>query len=545
MANELTGALLAALATAQAYPTDADAVAGVRWIQTHISHVFLTTARVYKLRKPVKLSFLDFSSQAARNADCLREIALNRRLAPDVYLGVAPVLDAAGGAQFGAVSERLHAGREHAVVMRRLPDGGDALSLLERGALGAAEIDAVAARIARLHSGHGLGRPAPFAAEEWRERVAAPMRANVLALRDAASAGILPVREVELLAPATERALAEHADRLERRRLEGRAVDAHGDLHLQHIWFERAHEDSGDAAGPLVSIIDCIEFSDELRQIDAASEVAFLAMDLRYRGAPALAEHFLRRYAALRDDFGLYEVVDLFGAYRAAVRAKVAAIAAQDAAIEAAQRERAAQSATRHLALALELLRAPVPGPLVVVCGSVGTGKSSVAERLAEACGGAVISSDRTRKALAGLAPESRVGARLASPLYTDAVTQRVYEALLERAAPVVASGRVAVLDATFARAEQRNLARRFAASAGARALLVEVQCAEEIARERVARRAARGADPSDAGPELVGVSRADFEPPEEWPSEDRAQIHTDHDWAESVFAVARLLMKA
>jgi hypothetical protein len=268
-------------------------------------------------------------------------------------------------------------------------------------------------------------------------------------------------------------------------------------------------------------------------------------MDLRYRGAPALAEHFLRRYAALRDDFGLYGVVDLFGAYRAAVRAKVAAIAAQDAAIEAAQRERAAQSATRHLALALELLRAPVPGPLVVVCGSVGTGKSSVAERLAEACGGAVISSDRTRKALAGVAPESREGASLGSPLYSDAATQRVYAALLERAAPVVASGRVAVLDATFARAEQRNAARSFAASAGARALLVEVHCAEEIARGRVALRAARGEDPSDAGPELVGVSRAAFQPPEEWPSEDRAQIHTDHDWAESLLAVARLLMRA
>ncbi|HEU4430026.1 MAG TPA: AAA family ATPase, partial [Myxococcota bacterium] len=178
--------------------------------------------------------------------------------------------------------------------------------------------------------------------------------------------------------------------------------------------------------------------------------------------------------------------------------------------------------------LARDLLRESAIAPLFVLCGSVGTGKSTVAEQIADVCGGVVIASDRTRKALAGLAPESRAHAREGAPLYADAMTERVYRALLERASPVLRSGRAAILDATFARAAQRAAAREFAARLGARALLVEVSCAESEARERVARRAERGGDPSDAGPERVAPSRAEFEPPDEWPREQAIEIATD-----------------
>ena len=148
---------------------------------------------------------------------------------------------------------------------------------------------------------------------------------------------------------ATRRVVAAHAARFERRQRDGRAVDGHGDLHLQHV----------GRAGRRGSIaIDCLEFSESLRWIDAAADVAFLAMDLRYRGANPLAERFLRTYARESDDFDLYAVVDYFIAYRAGVRAKVAALAARDDAIPADQRERAVQSAVRHVALAAEALAA-------------------------------------------------------------------------------------------------------------------------------------------------------------------------------------------
>ena len=512
----------------------------VERVQTHISWVFLTPARVVKLRKAVRLSFLDFGTRARRSADCLREVALNRRLAPDVYLGVAPLETGAGGYRVGALREGLAAGEggapppEHAVVMRRLPAGRDALSLLERGALEPAHLDAVARVLARFHAGAGLGRPAPFSPDAWRALVAGPMAANVASLRETRPAGVEPGTVERVEARFAER-LAEVEGRLETRRSEGRAVDGHGDVHLQHIWFEAG------AKTPL--LIDCIEFSEGLRRIDAASEVAFLAMDLAYRGRDDLAARFLRRYAESSDDFGLYGVASLYASYRAAVRAKVAGLAASEAEVPEEQRRAAAESAVRHLGLAERLLAPARPGAVVLVCGTVGSGKSTAAEALADRLEGAVVSSDRTRKRLAGLAPEERAASEPGAGIYTEEWMERTYAALLERAEPVVASGRVALLDATWASARRRAAARAFAEGIGAQAWLLEVRCAEATALERLRRRAAEGRDPSDAGPGLLAQSRAQFEPPDEWPPARRLVLESDApDAAAALEAVAHAI---
>ncbi len=177
-----------ALAQPDAYPRDASARDGVECVQTHLSHVFLSRDRVYKLRKAVDLPFVHFATRAERNADCLREVALNRRLAPDVYLGVAAVEGAGGRWRIGAAGESLAAPDaagevpEHCVVMRRLPEGRDALSLLEAGQLGGHHVDAVARRLAAFHAEVGLGAPAPWAPGEWRERVEAPVANNFRAM---------------------------------------------------------------------------------------------------------------------------------------------------------------------------------------------------------------------------------------------------------------------------------------------------------------------------------------------------------------------------
>jgi predicted kinase len=403
--------------------------------------------------------------------------------------------------------------------MRRLPAGRDALTLLEAGALTPAHLDAVAVTLADFHAETGLGRPAPFDGSAWRETLAGPMAANFASL--ARAPGDAPVRAAcERVAARFAARLAACAGRLEARRLEGRAVDGHGDVHLQHVWFEAGAE------RPL--LIDCIEFSDALRRIDAAGEVAFLAMDLRYRGRRDLAERFLRRYAERSDDFGLYGVVDLHAAYRAAVRAKVAGLAAGDRAIGAEQRALARASVARHLELAEGLLAEPRTGPLVVLCGSVGSGKSTAAQRLADRLEGAVIASDRTRKRLAGLRPEARAGAEPGRGLYTPEWNERTYAALLERAEPVLSSGRPALLDATFSAAAERGRALALAEERGAPAWLVEVRCAEPVARARLAARARAGADPSDAGPELLAASVAGFEPPDEWPRARRLALDSD-----------------
>jgi len=512
--------LVTALLRADAYPADARAGEGIAQVQTHLSHVFLLPERVYKLHKAVQFGFVDFSTRALRNEDSLREVRLNRRLAAEVYLGVAPLLHTPAGVRVGAVQQELapaapgSAAPEHCVVMKRLSAGRDAQTLLARGELTAAHVDAIAARIAEFHAAHGLGAPAPFPSAEWRERVLAPVRESFAEL---AASGPLAARATAAL-ERVEAFAAGHGARFETRRQAGRIVDGHGDLHLQHVWFERAGEP------PLM--IDCLEFRDDYRQIDAASEVAFLAMDLAYRGRHDLGERFLRRYAEASDDFDLYGVVDFFVAYRAAVRGKVASLAARDPDVPAEQRRLAAESADRHLALAERALAQPARGELVAVGGIVGTGKSTVARALAELCEGVVISSDRVRKRQAALPATARGHAEL----YTDERTSRTYAGLLERALPVVRSGRLAILDATWARAVLRAPLLAFASEHSVRALLVETVCEPSVARARLAARARTGTDPSDAGPELYAASAAGFEPPHEWPAGARAVIATDRE---------------
>lgn len=506
----LPAGLAAALARPAAHPFDASAAAGVEHVQTHLSHVYLTGARAWKLRKAAALGFVDFATRAERNRDCAREVRLNRRLARDVYLGVAPVeADPAGGFRIGALApdadeETLARDpHEHVVAMRRLPAGHDALALLERGALHARHLDAVAERLARFHAEHGLGVPAPFTPDAWRARIEGPVRDN-LRLLEPAAGRLFPRSTWRQVEQRTSAFADAHAGRFEARRREGRAVDGHGDVHLQHVWFEPGR------AEPL--LVDCIEFRDDLRRIDAAAEVAFLAMDLRYRRRAQLAARFLRRYAAARDDFGLYGVLDYFVSYRAAVRAKVAALAADDGAIEPGQRAAAAASARRHLALAARALAPPRAGGLVLVGGLVGSGKSSVAETMADTAGGVVVASDRVRKALAGLAPTARGGA--ARGLYDGAAKERVYQALLERAEPITASGRIAILDATYALERHRAAALAWARGRGIEPVLVEARCPHETTLARLAARAAAGRDPSDAGPELLAWSERHYQPP-------------------------------
>ncbi|HXK23173.1 MAG TPA: AAA family ATPase [Myxococcota bacterium] len=526
-------AVVAALTRPEAYAgAGVVPAASVEAIQTHLSHVFLCGERVYKFRKRVSLGFVDFRARAERNADCLREVALNRRLAPDVYLGVAPLEVAASRVRVGAPRESLAAsGAEHCVVMRRLPRDRDALTLLERGALAPAQIDRIAARIARFHDEHGLGTPAPYSQAEWLAHCTRPAVANFGTLREFAK-DPEDRRRLERLESLCLGFARERADRFEARRRRGLAIDAHGDLHLAHVWFER------DDAEPLA--IDCLEFDAELRRIDAASEVAFLAMDLAYRGADALAERFLRVYAGLRDDFDLYRVVDWFASYRAAVRAKVAAIAAGEREIDAAQRARAAESASRHLALALSHLEAPRSPRLVLVGGAVGSGKTTVSDALADALGAAVVSSDRVRKQRLGLAP----GEHAAASAYTSEAKSAVYEAMLERAEPVWSSGRAVVLDATFGARRERERVRERAQRAGVPVFFVETRCDAEVATSRLEQRRRAGRDASDAGPELVAASRAAFERLDEWPASERAVIDTTPPgWRADLESLAARLM--
>ena len=533
-ASEIPAEMLEALAEPSAHVGDASAAAGIETIQTHISHLFLTGDRVYKLRKSIELPFLSFATRALRNADCLDEVSLNRRLAPDVYLGVAPIYQNESGRwEIGPPGETLsfRAGTgepfEHCVVMRRLREGSDTGSMLRDGTLGPAHIDAVADMVAEFHDRHGLGTPAPGSVGEWLSSLKALVTDSVRLACDSGCAE-LDAAELESDRERLLALLASHRTLFEQRLAEGRFVDGHADLRLEHIFFEAPD------AKPIA--IDCVEFDASLRRIDGAAEVAFFAMDLAYRERADLAERFLGRYAALRDDFQLYGVVDYYIAHRALVRASVAGVAAMEEEIDPAGRRAAAASALAHARLARDAIDGPGRAGLVLTCGMVGTGKSTVATAVAEVLGGTVISSDRTRKHLAGLTPATRAEARPDEGIYTPESTRRVYGGLLERALPVLESGRTAVLDATWSRAEWRDGARHWAQQQSQRPLLVEVCCDEATTLLRLARRERDPARVSDAGPAFLSESARTFEAPEEWPEADHLVIWTNRDgWRESL----------
>ena len=530
--------ILRSLAQPTAYPDDASAASGVEQIQTHISNLFLTRDRVYKLRKAVDLGFLDFTTRAERNADCVREVQLNRRLAPNVYLGVAPLELSFEGFVVGKLDTSptcmMMSSAEHCVVMRRLPEGRDALSLLSAGQLSTRHIDAIAERVALFHLENRLAPQCLGGQPTIHQRITEPFKDCIRALEAAPEN-----REYgAMLRTIDELARAFHSERsahMLARARRTRWVHGHGDLHLQHVWFEH------DSDAPL--IIDCLEFSRELRETGAARDVGFLSMDLTYRGRRDFAERLLNRYANATDDFGLFWVVDFCQGYRAMVRAKVAAIASADPALEAAQRQVAEESVRGHLELAERLLRKRPTGSLILLCGKVGAGKSTVAELIADECGGILVSSDRLRKRLAGLAPETRAAAPTDTGLYSPERRAAIYEAMLERAEPVVASGRPAVLDASFDTAARRDRARRWAVEQEAPVLLIEVECAEETVLERLAKRQAEGSSASDAGPDFYATSAARFEPPDEWPRETRVRLRTDEpSWREKARRACRSL---
>jgi predicted kinase len=307
---------------------------------------------------------------------------------------------------------------------------------------------------------------------------------------------------------------------LDRRQGQGRIRDGHGDLRLEHVYFPAALP--GEPAPPPL-VIDCLEFSQQLRRGDVALDVAFLAMELLAADHPLLAEHFIYRFARNSNDYELYPVLDFFIAYRALVRAKVACLLARDSGTIAAKARRKRAEANRLLDLAYAREQAGGSRPLVVaMTGLPGTGKSTLAEALALRRGLPVVSSDATRKFLAG------VSVRAPAPVsaYTSAFSERTYQEVLARGRAVLRSGRSVALDATFRTPEHRALARRLAADHGARFLLVETYCDEAILHQRLQARAREGAE-SDAGQAVLPQLRAAFVPPSELPAAECLRVDT------------------
>ena len=438
--------------------------------ETHSGVVFFVGDRAYKLKKPVDLGFLDFRTREARLDACRREVALNRRLAPDVYLGVADISGPDGQPC------------DHLVVMRRMPGDRRLSSMVAAGVDVKEHLAGLAVLLAHFHA--GADRSSAIDEMAGRDAVRRRWETNHDEMAQFRNTVLDPEVEDGVITLA-RRYLAGRGPLFEQRIEEGRACDGHGDLLADDIF---CLDD-----GPRV--LDCLEFDDRLRFGDALADVAFLAMDLERLGRPDLASEFLDRYQDASGDRWPPSLAHHHIAYRAQVRAKVAAVRWSQGDTGSAA------TAARLLALCHDHVR-QARVRLVLVGGSPGTGKSTVARGIAAPLDALVFRSDEVRKSLAGLDPLVPSPAPLEDGLYRPAMTGATYTELLARAHTALELGRTVVLDATWRDPRWREAAAGVAAAVAAD--LVELRCVAplDVALERVRRRS--GTDASDATEEVT-----------------------------------------
>jgi uncharacterized protein len=456
--------------------------------ETHAAIVLLIGDRAYKIKKPVNLGFLDFTTREARQITCHREVELNRRIASDVYLGVWDVVDPDG------------VPCDHMVVMRRMPADRRLSTLVQQGAPLADEIRRIARMVATFHS--TARRGAEISREGTRDAIRGRWTdsfAQVVAYRGR----VLDEDLAAEIEHETLEFLDGRAALFDARVSSGRVVDGHGDLLAEDIFCL--------TDGP--RMLDCIEFDDRLRYLDGLDDIAFLAMDLEYLGQPDLGARLLHWYAEFAGDPAPASLRHHFVAYRAFVRAKVACMR------HAQGDDAAAMDVARHAELTVDHLRQGRVS-LVVVGGPPATGKSTLAGAIADRLGAVLMSSDHVRKELAGIDPLTPAPAEFGAGLYSAAWTERTYAELLARTAMLLEQGETVVLDATWSRSTWREMAAKTAQRT--HSAFVALRCVADLDVVS-ARLRSRTGSASDADESIAARLRGEAQP---WP--DATAIRTD-----------------
>jgi aminoglycoside phosphotransferase family enzyme/predicted kinase len=450
----------------------------VERVETHASVVFLTGDRAYKLKRAVRYDYLDFSTPDRRHTMCEAELALNQRTAPAIYERVVPVTRDASGA---LAIDGTGAAVDWLIVMHRFDQEQLLDRLAARGALPLELMPALADAIARMHAN----------AERCGARGGAAGMAWVIDgnARDFAERAVFDRSLCDTVIGRSRAALAAHAALLDARGTNGLVRRCHGDLHLRNIVL---------LAG-VPTPFDAVEFNDDISCIDVLYDLAFLLMDLWRRSLERHANAVMNAYVRETGDLEGLALLPLFVACRAAVRAKTGAASAALQA-DAAKRTAIEQGASAYLTLAARLLDTQ-PARLVAVGGLSGTGKSSLARRLAPGLGappGAlVVRSDEIRKRLAGVPPTSP----LPPEAYTADTSDRVYAALGDVVGRALAAGWTVIADAVFAQPGERAAIERIAESAAVPFAGLWLDAPVELCAQRVEQR--RG-DASDASAAVV-----------------------------------------
>jgi aminoglycoside phosphotransferase family enzyme/predicted kinase len=468
----------------------------IELIETHISWVVLTGDYAYKLKKPVHFNFVDFSTLERRAHFCAEEVRCNRAFAPALYLGRVAVVQRAQG--LGLVpadaEEPPQALVEWAVQMRQFDPGLALDRVLERGELAPSALDEFGRVLADRHAALPVYRGEP---DEVPLRTFGPVEDNFEEIRGTALA--THHAEAVTAALASARQCGEALRPLFDLRMTSGAVrECHGDLHLANLAL----------IDGTVTAFDCLEFNENLRWIDTMSDVAFLFMDCRFRGETALAYRFLDGYLDRSGDYAGVRLLPYFAAYRSVVRAKVAALRWVQAPDTDGERRFAA-----HVDWARRWLTR-APGVLILTCGLSGSGKSYLASRLLPRLPAVRLRSDVARKKLAGLEVLESSGSGVDSGLYDPARSEETFDYLIETAGGLILSGENVIVDATFIDRGRRDRFVALARGLGSRAVILYCDAPSGLLASRVAERAEKGGDPSEADTEVLAWQQARFDEP-------------------------------
>jgi len=457
-------------------------------IETHISWVFLTDRFAYKLKKPVRFEFLDFSTLELREAACREEVRLNRRLAPHVYLGVTPIHQRNGRLRINGEGKTV----DWLVKMQRLPAEHALDRVIASESVSRGHVDRIAKILIEFYQ---QLPPISLRTEDYQDEIQRHVSANEEELCQARHgfdrAVAVRVHQMQ------RRLLACWPELLSGRVVDGRIVEGHGDLRPEHIYLT-----------PQPSIIDCIEFNADFRTLDIADELCFLTMECAKLGAEWIGQRIFDAYCRQCQDAPAARLVAFYKAYRACVRAKVAVLRADQ--LEASRREPALAEAERYLNLADRFAREIGPPLLIVVRGRSGTGKSTLAEAVAQRLGVSLLQTDKMRRELLG---KNQTPVGYGQGKYNRENRELVYDVLLRRAEDILANGQSAVLDGTFLAASWRARADEIARRHGALPLMVHCTCAERVAKERIAARVRDGATLSEARDDIYAQQARDEEP--------------------------------
>ena len=458
----------------------------VELVETHISWVLLTATLAYKLKKPVRFPFVDFSSIAARKYFCEEELRLNRRFAPSLYLDVVPVCGAPEAPQLGGDGWPI----DHVVRMRRFPEPSLLRNLLVAGRLEPTWLDGFAQRLAALQdAAERVVPPSAFGAPDAIVRAALDVVRQLLMQRSDS-------RLAALTAWIQERSQALHMAWIERQ--QGGAVrECHGDLHMANIVLVEGE----------LTAFDCIEFDPMMRWIDVMSDIAFLTMDLKAHDRADLAFRVLDVWLQHSGDHAGLQVLRFYEVYRALVRAMAAGLGPQTAPASAGA------SKPDYLACAARLTQDQRGrARLLITHGFSGSGKSTLASQLLCAAGAVRVRSDVERKRLFGLAPLAR-SADQGLAIYGEQATRRTFERLRACARDALLAGYPVIVDAAFLRRAERRSFQVLAAELGVPFAILNCRAAEAVLRRRVAQRRASGSDASEASLEVLARQLAAHEP--------------------------------